>query len=133
MAPIFTRLSNAFGFGAPSGGGEAAASLMSATGGTEFTTTVSGIQYKVHSFYNSSNFVVNSAGVGDDYTRVDWLVVGAGGGGGGDSLGNQSGQGRGCGGGGGGRSNCAQAGGRDPEAIEAALAYARDQLVKLLA
>ena len=87
MAPIFTRLSNAFGFGAPSGGGEAAASLMSATGGTEFTTTVSGIQYKVHSFYNSSNFVVNSAGVGDDYTRVDWLVVGAGGGGGWDSLG----------------------------------------------
>ncbi len=37
-----------------------------------------------------------------------------------------------CGGGGGGRPNYAQAGGRDPKALDSALVFAKDQLVKLL-
>ncbi len=37
-----------------------------------------------------------------------------------------------CGGGGGGRPNLAQAGGKDPEALDSALGFARDQLIKAL-
>ena len=101
MAPLVARLGQAFGFGAGAGGA-VADSAMTATGGTITTSTVSGVDYKVHSFTSSGSFQVTAAGSGSDYTRVDWLVVAGGGGSGYDGLGNMSGQGRGTGGGGGG-------------------------------
>ena len=85
MAPIFTRLSNAFGFGAPSGG--AAQTPGSATGGSMLTN--GGYQY--HVFTSNGNFVVS----GDlPIPGVEFIVV-AGGGGGGIDVGGGGGAG-GC-------------------------------------
>tara|TARA_R100000808_G_scaffold21327_1_gene46120 strand:+ start:1237 stop:2838 length:1602 start_codon:yes stop_codon:yes gene_type:complete len=67
---------------------------LSATGGT---ITTDG-DYKVHTFNNSSNFVVSQVGTGTENTSVQYLVVAGGGGGGGGNAAD----GNHCAGGGGG-------------------------------
>ena len=74
MAPIFTRLSNAFGFGAPSGGGGGPAPIT-ATGGDIVDSPGNG--YKYHLFSSSGSLVVTA---GND--TVEYLIVGGGGSGG---------------------------------------------------
>ena len=62
MAPLLTRLSQSFGFGA-STGGETNTGLT-ASGGTTSTYTDSGKTYKVHVFTSSGAFTVSAAAVG---------------------------------------------------------------------
>jgi len=66
---------------------------VSATGGTESTITVDGVDYRVHTFTSSGTLTVTEGG------EVEYLVVGGGGGGGG--IPNASGGSAGGGGGGG--------------------------------
>ena len=76
MAPLLTRLSQSFGFGA-STGGETNTGLT-ASGGTTSTYTDSGKTYKVHVFTSSGAFTVSAAAVG--YAQeVDFFLVGGGG------------------------------------------------------
>ena len=73
-------------------------SFISASGGTESNDG----NYKVHTFNNSSNFVVSSVGAGSsESTKVQWLIVGGAGGGGGGKAGDGN-HGSGAGGGAGG-------------------------------
>jgi len=65
----------------------AAGSGVSATGGTETTYSLGGINYKVHTFTVSGNFVVSTGG------NVDVLVVGGGGGSGAHAYGGGGGGG----------------------------------------
>ena len=77
MAPLLTRLSNSFGFGAPSGG-DTVLTGLTATGGTTTTYTDSGKTYKVHVFNSSGTFSVSALanGYADE---VDWFIVAGGG------------------------------------------------------
>ena len=74
MAPIFTRLSNAFGFGASTGG--LAPGPITATGGNIDGVTP-GNGYKYHLFTSSGSLVVTG---GKD--TVEYLIVAGGGSGG---------------------------------------------------
>ena len=61
-------------------------SIVEATGGTEATYNLDGINYKTHTFTSSGNFVVLNGGF------IDYLIVG-GGGGGGNGIGGGGGGG----------------------------------------
>ena len=78
MAPILTRVGQAFGFGASSGGASGPTGV-SATGGTK--TTVG--DYTLHTFTSPGNFVTSA----DTNGNIQFLMVGGGGSGGNDSGG----------------------------------------------
>ena len=78
MAPILTRVGQAFGFGASSGGASGPTGV-SATGGTK--TTVG--DYTLHTFTSPGNFVTSA----DTNGNIQFLMVGGGGSGGNDSAG----------------------------------------------
>lgn len=63
-----------------------------ATGGTESTITVDGVNYRLHVFTTNGTFTVTSPG------EVEYLIVGGGGGGGSNSTGTRGGGGGGGGG-----------------------------------
>ena len=73
MAPILTRVGQAFGFGASSGGASGPTGV-SATGGTK--TTVG--DYTLHTFTSPGNFVTSA----DTNGNIQFLMVGGGGSGG---------------------------------------------------
>ncbi len=79
MAPIFTRLGQAFGFGASTSSAGAASAGAQATGGTTNEYVDSGKTFKTHMFTSSGSLVVEA--VGTTHTEFDYLVVGGGGGG----------------------------------------------------
>ena len=62
MAPILTRVGQAFGFGASSGGGAGGPSGITATGGSTNTVDPApdGLSYKVHTFNSSGSFSVSA-------------------------------------------------------------------------
>ena len=100
MAPILTRIGQAFGFGAPAGGGGSAAGPVSASGGNYTNTYNDGTNdYKAHIFTTSGSFTVESA---NPDSEIEYMVVGGGGAGASTSPG---GGGRGAGGAGGLRTN----------------------------
>ena len=78
MAPILTRVGQAFGFGASSGGASSP-TIVSATGGTK--TTVG--DYTLHAFTSPGNFVTSA----DTGGNIQFLMIGGGGSGGNDSGG----------------------------------------------
>ena len=69
---------------------------ITATGGYITTALIDGLNYKIHTFTSSADFVVDD-GSGD----VDWLIIAGGGGGGGNHQGSDSRGGSGGGGAGG--------------------------------
>ena len=96
MAPILTRVGQAFGFGASSGGASGPTPGMEATGGVISDYDDSGQKYRSHTFTNSGAFVIGTLSPDPAKNEVDYLVVGGGGGGGADAYGDP----RGAGGGG---------------------------------
>ena len=77
MAPILTRVGQAFGFGsAPAGGAGSDPGYVEATGGVKYNP---GDGYTYHVYKSSSTFVVTNPG------NIESLLVGGGAGGGGSA------------------------------------------------
>ncbi len=117
MAPILTRLGQAFGFGASAGGGADAGSPIEATGGTTLSPFLApdGKYYKVHYWAGegdypgpTTGFQVTALATGSWPNKLEYLVIGGGGGGG---AGRGGGGGAGGGGAGGVHTNIGTAGG----------------------
>ena len=98
MAPILTRVGQAFGFGASTagaggGGVNPAVPGMNASGGIISDYEDGGKQYRSHTFTTSGSFVIADLSSDTFKNKVDYLVVGGGGGGGIDyipNVGNRS-------------------------------------------
>jgi hypothetical protein len=87
MAPILTRVGQAFGFGAPAGGADLSGNPgMEASGGVISDYDDSGQKYRSHTFTNSGAFVISALSADPAKNEVDYLVVGGGGGGGADAY-----------------------------------------------
>ena len=85
MAPILTRVGQAFGFGsAPAGGAGGGPGYVEATGGVKYNP---GDGYTYHVYKSSSTFVVTNPG------NIEYLLVGGGAGGGGHAGGGGAGAG----------------------------------------
>ena len=79
MAPLLTRLGQAFGFGAPTASEEAGGpSGITATGGLVSDYTDGGQVYRSHVFTTSGAFAITAA---NPDATIDLLVIGGGGGG----------------------------------------------------
>ena len=64
MAPLLTRLGQAFGFGASTSSGGDSGGITSASGGVVSEYEVSGTTYRAHVFRNTGTFTV-TAGSGN--------------------------------------------------------------------
>ena len=98
MAPILSRLGQAFGFGASAGADPP--SPVQASGGTETSPFPGGDGnfYKAHVFKAGGSFIISKLSTSDKPSDINWFIIGGGGAGGANRGGGGYGGGGGAGG-----------------------------------